>query len=332
MEPEPTVALTTVEEFRLQSDDFTVVGDLQIPNTEGKHPAIIMVHGDGRIDRTDHGKYLPLMKRFLRAGYAVLSWDKPGTGASTGQLARDSDVLGQRAAILADAVERLAQHPAIDSERIGVWGISQAGYVMPLALTMTDDIAFMIAISGPAMDSYDQGAYLVGQRAFCAGASEEEARLIEQRFSAMVKAATYQEYLDNTVPLLEDPILKELGILWKIIPEDQWEPEDPSRPAFFNPIEVIEQSSIPVLAIFAERDRQVDPFQGAEAYREALENAGNQASRVELFPDADHNIVLAETGCLDERAQRPQSAWLKYAPGYLDLMEEWLVQLSEAVD
>jgi len=36
LEPEPTVALTTVEEFRLQSDQFTVVGDLQIPNTEGR--------------------------------------------------------------------------------------------------------------------------------------------------------------------------------------------------------------------------------------------------------------------------------------------------------
>ena len=87
-----------------------------------------------------------------------------------------------------------------------------------------------------------------------------------------------------------------------------------------------------MLAIFAEKDRQVDPFQGTEAYREALRTAGNQASRVELYPDADHNIVLAETGCLDERAVRPQSAWLKYAPGYLDLMEEWLVQLSESVD
>lgn len=70
LEPEPTVALTTVEEFHLQSDQFTVVGDLQVPNTAGQHPAIIMVHGDGRINRTDQGKYLPLMKRFLRAGYA----------------------------------------------------------------------------------------------------------------------------------------------------------------------------------------------------------------------------------------------------------------------
>jgi len=325
--PAPTAVPVEVEEIRFQSEHFNVVGDLQVPGTAGKHPVIVMVHGDGRIDRYDSGKYRPIMERFLRAGYAVFSWDKPGTGESTGELANDSDKLSQRAAILVSAIERLKEHPAIDPDRIGVWGISQAGYVMPLALRMIDDIAFMIVISGPAMDSYDQGAYLLGQLAFCVGASEEEARLIEQQTKKVQKAMTYQEYLEIAVALHESPFLIELGILPGIVPEDKWSPEDRSRLSFFNPIEVIEQTTIPVLAFFGKRDRQVDPFQGEQAYREALEKAGNQDSRVVLIPGVDHNLVYAETGCISERDRRPRREWLNYAPEYLQTMEEWLVQL-----
>jgi dipeptidyl aminopeptidase/acylaminoacyl peptidase len=323
-EPVPTTVPIEVEEISFQSDHFTVVGDLQIPAAEGKHPVIIMVHGDGGIDRTDSGKYRPIMERFLRAGYAVFSWDKPGTGESTGEFADGAYIISDRASILVDAVELLKEHPSIDPERIGAWGISQAGYVMPLALTMTDDIAFMIAISGPAMDSYSQGAYLVGQLVFCAGGSEEEARLVEQQIVKLDKATTYQEYLENQTLLVENPIVRELGMIpANITPEDEWEPEDRSRLSFFNPIEVIEQATIPVLAFFGEKDRQVDPFQGAGAYEQALQKAGNQHYRVELIPGVNHVLVPAETGCMNERRARV------YAPEYLDLMEEWLGQLSE---
>jgi Tol biopolymer transport system component/alpha-beta hydrolase superfamily lysophospholipase len=328
VEPTPTPVPIEVEEITFQSDPFKLVGDLQIPGTEGEHPAIIMVHGDGNIDRYDSGKYRPIMERFLRAGFAVFSWDKPGTGRSTGELADNADKLSQRAAILVSAIQLLKEHPAIDPERIGTWGISQAGYVMPLAMTMIEDISFMIVISGPAMDSYDQGAFLVGQIAFCEGASQEEAREIEGYIRVEQKAVTYQEYHDNTMLLINHPQIHTLGD-WRLMPESEWEPEDPNSLAFFNPIELIEEATIPILAIFGEKDRQVDPFQGAEAFQEAFLKTGINYSRVALYPDADHNIVLSETGCLDERAYRVMSAWLKYAPGYLDLMETWVAGLFD---
>jgi pimeloyl-ACP methyl ester carboxylesterase len=327
-EPAPSTAPIVVEEIRFQSGRFRLVGDLQIPTAEGDYPVIVMVHGDGGIDRTCFGIYQPIVERFLRAGYAVFSWDKPGTGESTGSLAQDSEVLSQRASILVRAIELLKEHPALDPERIGVWGISQAGYVVPLAMTMNADIAFLIVTSGPAMDSYEQGAYLTGQLAFCAGASEEEGRLIEQQMAKADRAMTYEEYRENIVALHEHPVLIEQGIRPTIAPEDEWSPEDRSRLSFFNPIEVIEETTIPVLAIFGERDRQVDPFQGSQAYERALQKAGNQHYLVEVVPETDHNIVLSETGCIAERDRRSMADWLNYAPEYLDLMEEWLVQLS----
>jgi pimeloyl-ACP methyl ester carboxylesterase len=308
-----------VEKIHFQSEHFSLVGDLQIPGAEEKYPVVIMVHGDGRIDRYDSGKYRPIMERFLRVGYAVFSWDKPGAGASRGKLADDGEKISQRAAILVSAVERLQEHPAIDPERIGVWGISQAGAVIPMTLTMTDDIAFMIVVSGPGMDGIDQTAYLLGQQLVCQGYSEEEGKLVQECLSKLPKATSYSEYRECMETLIQFPPLnyKEEHIT----PEDEWAPWDLSAGALFNPIEVIEQTTIPVLAFFGEKDTQVDPFQGAQAYEQALQKAGNQHYQVELIPGVAHCLDFAETGCMNEHRRRV------YAPEYLDLMEEWLVQL-----
>jgi pimeloyl-ACP methyl ester carboxylesterase len=261
------------------------------------------------------------MERFLRAGYAVFSWDKPGTGESTGEFVDGAWIITDRASILVDAVEFLKEHPAIDPERIGMWGISQAGAVMPLALTMTDDIAFMIVVSGPGVDSIDQTAYLIGQQLLCQGYSEEEAKLAEQSYAGICKASTYEEYRDNKENLIQFPYA--LNFTGKdLTPENEWSPWDRGVDAFFNPIEVIEQTTIPVLAFFGEKDTQVDPFQGAQAYEQALQKAGNQNYRVELIPDVAHVLAFAETGCMNEHRARV------YAPEYLDLMEEWLIRLA----
>ena len=73
-----------VEEITFQSGEYTLVGDLRTPAGTGPFPVILFVHGSDDADRTLFGYYLPVMERMLRAGYAVFSWDKPGTGQSTG--------------------------------------------------------------------------------------------------------------------------------------------------------------------------------------------------------------------------------------------------------
>ena len=148
-----------VEEIRFQSGKFKVVGELRLPVESESHPAIIMVHGSGSATRDGAVPFTPLLEIFLRNGYAVFSWDKPGSGTSTGAF-DEGYKLTERAAILADGIEVLAEHPAIDSTRFGLWGISQAGWVMPLVLDLTDKVAFMIVVSGGGEDSIDpiQGA------------------------------------------------------------------------------------------------------------------------------------------------------------------------------
>ncbi len=84
-----------------------------------------------------------------------------------------------------------------------------------------------------------------------------------------------------------------------------------------------------MLAIFGERDTQADPIQGVHAYREALEQAGNPASRVEIVPGVNHAMILAETGCYDVLAESVQSGAWTIAPEFLDMQEEWLRDLRQ---
>jgi len=289
----------------------------------------------------------------LRAGYAFFSWDKPGLGKSTGRLS-NARLLHERAQILLDAIEAMKARPDIDPKRIGVAGGSQAGYVMPLALSMTRDIAFMICISCPGMSGADQSTYQPMARALCTGTVDGQAERRQELLAALDAARTYEAYgqyllyreaidaLFSTAP--QAPAGHGFGI----VPEEAWQQNDPERESWWNPVKVMEQTTIPVLVLLGDQDRNMDPLQAAVAWRQALEKAGNPYSRVELFPNANHGLVFSETGCPDADLQ-----WLEeyarslgyeslaaagaavqenpelmslfpYAPGYLDLIEEWL--------
>jgi dipeptidyl aminopeptidase/acylaminoacyl peptidase len=310
------------EVLRFDSGHFKIVGDLHIPDPAKKQPAIIFVHGDGPARRSPSGRPNRIMRSFLDIGFACFFYDKPGYGESTGTFTRGK-LFEERASILVDAVKVLKKHPAINPEWIGLRGISQAGYVMPKAITATKDIAFMIAISCPAMDSVDQSAYLVEKQILCEGYDEAEAKKARQYFRQRARAKTYREYLEAAEYLDKNPFIR--SIKWGgIRSEDEFSPRQPSNEGFFNPITLIEKITIPVLAIFGEKDTQIDPFQGAEAYEKALKKARNRFYRVELFPEADHGIIMAKTGCMKEQRERYRSS---YAPGYIELMQTWLESL-----
>ena len=351
-----------IEEITFQSGEFTIVGDLRTPSGTGPFPVILFVHGSGPTDRTFFGAYLPIMERMLGAGYAVFSWDKPGTGESTGQVDNTPRVLHKRAQIVLDAIEVMKTRRDIDPQHIGLWGISQASYVMPLALSMSDDIAFMICVSCGGMSGRDQGVYLNTLQSICAGVHEEQADELKRLLSELDKARTYETYAgyvhyrETLAALAEIASVPPDNSGRGVIPEAAWQANDPEIESWWNPIGVIEQTTIPVLAIFGDRDPNGDAIQGAFAWRKSLERAGNPNFRIELLPGVGHIMEKSQTGCLEEQArtfeqvlrdqgiesisefqtvttgkepgkQPPLSAW-PFVPEYLDLIKEWLTDIQ----
>jgi dienelactone hydrolase len=77
-----------------------------------------------------------------RLGFVVLSYDKRGTGKSTGEredIGLDGDALA--------GIEMLRQRKDIDPKRIGIWGLSEGGMIAPQVAVQTN-IAFIVNVSG----------------------------------------------------------------------------------------------------------------------------------------------------------------------------------------
>src|SRR5579862_678377 len=140
-------AASASEQVRIKHGNNTLAGVLHLPKTKRPHPAIIFIHGSGPADRNCGGYYEPLFERFLENGFACLSWDKPGVGGSTNATGRYAEQsYYQRAAELRRALDFLKARRDIDPLRIGCWGTSQAGWIMPMVASRSKEIAFIVAV------------------------------------------------------------------------------------------------------------------------------------------------------------------------------------------
>jgi len=312
------------EEIVFSYKQFDISGELCIPEGNGSFPIVILVHGDGPA----YARYYSIIKKsFIKAGYATLIWDKPGFGKSKGEFT-NNQLQAERAGILLTAIDEMKNNPKIRADKIGVWGISQAGYVIPRALERSDDISFMILVGCGGENGIQQTAYYIETQMKCIDVPEEKADEAAQNFINLYYVQTFDEYYKSAKSLLDDPIIREMGFVTAMWTKDQWKPMDKSREDFFNPISIIEKTNIPTLVFFGELDKNVDPVQGMQAYQAALEKAKNPHFEVRLIKGADHDIIPSETGCETERYSRTKEEWSNYDPEYLNMMETWLKNLN----
>lgn len=137
-----------VEDKRFTSGDATLTGTLYLPRRTEPVGAVVVTHSASSPLRAaslyDHLEtILPAM------GMAVFAYDRRGSGESG---SRDA---GGDFTVLADdaiaAVQSLKADPRIDPRRIGTWGLSQGGWISPLAASRSRDIAFVVAVSAPVV-------------------------------------------------------------------------------------------------------------------------------------------------------------------------------------
>lgn len=119
-------------------------------------PGVVLVHGSGRLGRQH---VVGDVRHLVWRGIAVLAYDKRGVGASAGVYEqRGGDgaeaTLQRLAGDAARAFDALAATPGVDTERLGFFGASQAGWVIPLAAERTRARPrFHVILSGPAVST-----------------------------------------------------------------------------------------------------------------------------------------------------------------------------------
>jgi pimeloyl-ACP methyl ester carboxylesterase len=148
--PPPAAEQFKREEVTFQNGAVTLSGDLLTPIGPGPFPAFVWCHGSGAANRRWG---MSFASTFIQAGYAFLTWDKPGVGKSSGRHYQQS--LTNRADEVLAAAEMLKQRKEIDPERISFCGASQAGFVLPRAIKAFPKAERLVLV-GPGSWSFSE--------------------------------------------------------------------------------------------------------------------------------------------------------------------------------
>jgi pimeloyl-ACP methyl ester carboxylesterase len=147
-----------VEDVVFTSHDTTLAGSIVWPVDTPPVAAVVFIHGSGPQTRN-----LALARRFAATGVAALVYDKRGAGRSGGDYEAAQSVSGPNIALLADdavaALELLADRMEPTAAPVGLAGISQAGWIAPLAATLTTRARFLMLWSAPVCKVSEEDIY-----------------------------------------------------------------------------------------------------------------------------------------------------------------------------
>ena len=307
------------EEVNFANGDTKLAGTLILPAAPGPHPAVVFVHGAGPATRMS---FMNWAKLFARHGIAALTYDKRGTGKSTGDF-RTSHFDDLASDVLA-GVHLLKSRSDIKGKEIGLLGTSQGPWIMGLAAVKEKDLAFLVSSSGGPVTPGIQETFARTWRVRDAGYTVEEVSQAEQVLVA------YFDYLRSggkervaEVSSLwqahkDKPWFKLLNLPGSDPTVGEWPPARRSFAAelFFDSAAHYRQLRLPILALFGEADKTMPPQETIAAFEATLPRKGKGQLTVEVFPGADHGFMLpAKSGDIAH-----------VAPGYFDKMIAWVKQ------
>lgn len=301
------------EDVTFKNGAIELSGTLVIPSTKGPHPAVILVHGSGPVTRDFYG---PLSYIFAGNGIAVLSYDKRGIGKSNGDWLDQS--FEDLAADVLAGLNFLKTRKEIQSEEIGLWGISQGGWIVPLAAAQSKDVAFAILISAAGVTPAEQTLMSTEAEMRVQDLPEDKIKQAITETKTQIDSLNSEEAKKEFEAQVEKltsegngKLLSSSGI------------ENPRFLLFFRrimnfqTIPNLQKLTCPVLVIYGEKDRIV-PVQGnKDKLEKALEK--NHDVTFMVFPDGDHALLLTKTGSTQDFFYSNQ-----FVPGFFDLMLKWI--------
>ena len=147
-----------VEEVQFSSHGATLSGSIVLPEGQPIRAAVVFIHGSGKQARD-----LWVAGRFAGDGIAALVYDKRGAGKSGGEYEGEQNVSEKNIALLADdansALLKLSSHPSLKGVPVGFAGISQAGWIAPVAAERSNLAKFLVLWSGPVSKVSEEDIY-----------------------------------------------------------------------------------------------------------------------------------------------------------------------------
>jgi pimeloyl-ACP methyl ester carboxylesterase len=281
-------------ELRVESDDATLVGTYSPAGST----AVIALHGAGEGKR---GWYLyrHLHDVLPPAGVGVLTFDRRGEGESTGAPSRG------RFAVQADDALALAE--ALDVERVGLWGISQGGWVAPLAAARAASrVEFLVLFASTGVTPAAQMRYAVAEQLRRSGFGEDAvARAVELR----ARAEAWVRYGDAGT-IAEDLAAAAREPWWSLAYLPASPPPDDARDElaeelFFDPEPIFAATTVPALLFYGDHDSWTPVDDSIAAWRRAR----GDGVEIVILPSTGHEPVDAH-GVISHAYESKLVAWL----------------------
>jgi hypothetical protein len=299
-------------EVKFPSGTEMLSGLLELPSAPGRYPALVFVHGHVAVEGAVNtwaketyrmrDYYLPTWQRFVALGFACFAWDPPGLGRSTGEYHFHPSYYARAGEVLA-AVRFLRARREIDLHRIGLIGVSQAGWVMPLAAHPRGDIAFLIALSCSGGTTWQHNLTMHRRRLERQDMPPEQVEqwiaAYQARIRLVEQKASFDEYRAEMGKFPLGPELETSGHYYQLL-EAQSNTIDARQ--------LLRNIDLPLLAVWGEEDTVEDVQVAQEAYADALAAAHNPDFTLTILPGVGHTLDL----------DNPQ------APVY-QVIEDWLL-------
>lgn len=166
------------EEVTFSFGNAELFGVLTTPADEGPHPAVVLISGSGDAAtgvraNTSTREFIDHSHRLALEGFAVLRYDPPGVGRSTGEPELPS--MERRTEETAAAARYLGSRPEIRPDEVGLQGWSQGPWVTAMtAARYPEDVAFLVSVVGCGQAVAEQQVYGIEAQSTAAGMTEED--------------------------------------------------------------------------------------------------------------------------------------------------------------
>ncbi|MEO1258706.1 MAG: alpha/beta hydrolase [Bacteroidota bacterium] len=326
---------TGKEIIDFQFEGVTINGILNFPKNTRPKGIVMIVHGSGSTNAVAQEWHLDIRESIIKAGYATYMWDKMGCGKSGGTFNYNQSVQSSASEVLA-AIEALKKRGIAGADKIGLWGISRAGWINPIVINQYKNIKFWISVSG--VDEKENFNYLLKQNLRINGMPKDSIDLIIEELITGAKIShaggSFEEYMKATSHLRANKFWSRFtngGITEEgyysfqpVFMKEELDKKDGLKVYIKNFASILSNVDCPVLAFFGEKDMNVDWEKTKSLYEQTL--ARNTDLTVKSFPDCNHNIFKCFTGGFYE-FQDNNLPWTR-CDGFLDTMTTWLNNLK----
>ena len=320
-----------------QNGDVTLAGTLLLPESKrAKHAAVVFTHGGGAQRR----EFVWGMGYLLAArGVAVLIYDKRGVGESKGNWGEASfeDLADDAIA----GAKFLQANSELDPKRIGFWGLSQGGWIAPLAASRFPEAAFAVAISGggltPAATELFDTEYELSKAGFSAEDVQKALTFQKLKNEIILSFDKWEQYLSMRTAVKDAPWYRVQGIDIRG-PDKQDHPQwaHMRRSYFYDPAPALKSMRCPLLVINGELDTPKGVTANVAAIRSIMNAAGKRETSITGNPGKDGFVVKIYPRGVHNLMEAPEpekSSWIRskrFVPGFFDGNVDWMFRVSRA--